>query len=128
MLYGSAGTASRLPGEGTVKEHGHTVEQGLMSGAINNNVGGYDLRVFKTEQEESGNAKWSNHICRHHNSVRYCGRHSANTRGSGSESGESASSTDGTQLRGERKINNCTNPTNLTWLGQQVWKDTHTVQ
>jgi hypothetical protein len=23
------------------------------------------------------------------------------------------------------KINSCTNPTNLTWLGQQVWNDTH---
>ncbi|HEY9844568.1 MAG TPA: PA14 domain-containing protein, partial [Candidatus Caenarcaniphilales bacterium] len=22
-------------------------------------------------------------------------------------------------------INSCTNPTNLTWLGQQVWQDTH---
>ncbi|HEY9847001.1 MAG TPA: cellulase family glycosylhydrolase, partial [Candidatus Caenarcaniphilales bacterium] len=25
-------------------------------------------------------------------------------------------------------INSCTNPTNLTWLGEQVWRDTHRKQ
>jgi len=34
--------------------------------------------------------------------------------------------TTGPSEGGGWEINDCANPTNLTWLGEQVWKDNHT--
>ncbi len=34
--------------------------------------------------------------------------------------------TTGTSIGGGWEINDCTNPTNLSWLGEQVWEDNHT--